>query len=115
VNPPDESFLHLFLECPTVRAWHTEFLRLHFNGLNLANDDRKKFWFLGIVPDLINTQFAVLSAVLVFQFSIWEEKLRKRKPAFRTINLLFEDIFNSGFKKKQKIFGIGLFLELRHF
>jgi hypothetical protein len=26
VNPPDESFIHLFLLCPTVQAWHNQFL-----------------------------------------------------------------------------------------
>jgi hypothetical protein len=102
VNPPDESFLHLFLECPTVQAWHSDFLRLHFNEINLANEDRKIFWFLGILPNQNDISFAVLSAVLVFQHSIWEEKLRRRKPAFRTINLLCEETFNSSFKKNKK-------------
>jgi hypothetical protein len=100
-NPPDESFLHLFLECPTVRAWHAEFLRLHFNSISPADAELKKFWFLGILPSQHIVSFAVLSAVLVFQYCIWEEKLRKRKPAFRTLNLLFEELFNSSFKKNK--------------
>jgi hypothetical protein len=40
---------------------------------------------------------------MVFQYCIWEEKLRKRKPAFRTVNVLFEDIFLRSFAKN-KIF-----------
>jgi hypothetical protein len=102
-NPPDESFLHLFLDCPTVRAWHADFLSLHFNNLNPVYADLTKFWFLGILPNQQSISFAVLSAVLVFQYCIWEGKLRKRKPAFRTLNLLFEELFNSSFKKN-KIF-----------
>jgi hypothetical protein len=80
-----------------------EFLRTHFNNLNLVDDEAQKFWFLGILPNHTTPSFAVLSAVMVFQYCIWEEKLRKRKPAFRTINILFEDIFNKSFAKN-KIF-----------
>jgi hypothetical protein len=76
VNPPDESFFHLFLQCPTVQTWHMEFLRLHFYNLNLVDEEAQKFWFLGILPNHTITSFAVLSAVLVFQYCIWEEKLR---------------------------------------
>jgi hypothetical protein len=97
-NPPDESFVHLFSTCPTVTNWHNEFIHKHFNGINLDGQDRIKFWFLGILPLHEKPSFAVLSAILVFQFCIWEEKLRKRTPAFRTLNLLFEENFTSGFK-----------------
>jgi len=103
VNPPDESFFHLFSSCPTVRQWHMEFLRTHFNNLNLVDDEVQKFWFLGILPNQTTPSFAVLSAVMVFQYCIWEEKLRKRKPAFRTVNVLLEDIFLRSFAKN-KIF-----------
>jgi hypothetical protein len=81
-NPPDESFVHLFSTCPTVTNWHNEFIHKHFNGINLDGQDRIKFWFLGILPLHEKPSFAVLSAILVFQFCIWEEKLRKRTPAF---------------------------------
>jgi hypothetical protein len=78
-----------------------EFLRTHFNNLNLVDDEAQKFWFLGILPNQTTPSFAVLSAVMVFQYCIWEEKLRKRKPAFRTINVLFEDIFLKSFAKNK--------------
>ena len=80
-----------------------EILRTHFNNLNLVDDEAQKFWFLGILPNQNAPSFAVLSAVMVFQYCIWEEKLRKRKPAFRTINILFEEIFNKSFARN-KIF-----------
>ena len=103
INPPDESFFHLFSRCPTVQHWHMEFLQIHFNNLNLVDDEAQKFWFLGILPNQNTPSFAVLSAVMVFQYCIWEEKLRKRKPAFRTINILFEEIFKKSFARN-KIF-----------
>jgi hypothetical protein len=47
---------------------------------------------LGIPPQTESPSYAVLSAVLIFQFCEWEEKLRKRIPSYCTINLMFEDI-----------------------
>ncbi len=102
-NPPDETFLHLFLNCPTVQAWHGEFVRRYLNDINLNPGDSTKLWFLGITPGTDSPSFAVLSVILLFQYCIWEEKLRKRKPAFRTINLLFEEILSASFSKN-KIF-----------
>ncbi len=102
-NPPDEMFLHLFLNCPTVQAWHGEFVRRYLNDINLNPVESTKLWFLGITPGTDSPSFAVLSAILLFQYCIWEEKLRKRKPAFRTINLLFEEILSASFSKN-KIF-----------
>jgi hypothetical protein len=102
-NPPDETFLHLFLNCPTVQAWHGEFVRRYLNDINLNPVESTKLWFLGITPGTDSPSFAVLSVILLFQYCIWEEKLRKRKPAFRTINLLFEEILSASFNKN-KIF-----------
>jgi hypothetical protein len=38
-----------------------------------------KFWFLGILPNHNSSSFAVLSAVLIFQYCIWEEKNKEKK------------------------------------
>jgi|LakMenEpi03Aug12_release.lakeMendotaPanAssembly.Ray.scaffolds.fasta_scaffold1256798_2 hypothetical protein len=43
VDPADETFLHLFLNCPTVRAWHDEFIRRYFNDINLNPVESIKF------------------------------------------------------------------------
>jgi hypothetical protein len=101
LDPPEETFMHLFFSCPTVQAWHTEFVHTHFNDLNMIGPDLIKFWFLGILPTHNTSSFAVLSAVLIFQYCIWEEKLRKRKPAFRTLNVLFDDVFTASLKKNK--------------
>jgi len=73
-NLPDETFIHLFLNCPTVRAWHNNFIQKYFNNLILTPDERIKFFFLGILPQSNIPNFAVLSTVLLLQYCIWEEK-----------------------------------------
>jgi hypothetical protein len=100
-NPPDETFMHLFLNCTTVRAWHDNFIQKYFNNLNLSPDERIKFLFLGILPQSNIPNFAVLSIVLLLQYCIWEEKFRKRAPSFRTLDVLFCDIFSPAIKNNQ--------------
>jgi hypothetical protein len=96
--------MHLFLQCPTVREWHDKFIQKYFNNLNLGPVERTKFFFLSILPNSNEPNFATLSAVLLLQYCIWEEKLRKRKPSFRTLDVLFCDIFSPAFKNSQTIF-----------
>jgi hypothetical protein len=91
----DESFLHLFFQCPTTRSWQNEFMRQKLNGIAANDNDSKKLWFLGTVPGSQEPNPALLTAVLIFQYCCWEEKLRKRLPSFRTIYNLFEDLFNT--------------------
>ncbi len=94
---PDESFIHLFLNCPTIRNWHSNFLTLFFNGLQLTEDQSKKFWFLGLLPRDTIANPSILTSVLLFQYCCWEEKLRKRKPSVTTILYLFEDLHKNIF------------------
>jgi hypothetical protein len=100
-NLPDETFTHLFLNCPTVRAWHDNFTQKYFNNLNLTPEERFNFFFLGILPQSNIPNFAVLSTVLLLQYCIWEEKLRKRAPSFRTLDVLFCDILSPSIKNNQ--------------
>jgi hypothetical protein len=88
----DETFLHLFLTCPTVTEWHNEFLNIFIAPLTPLNlENRKKLFFLGYFNNDYNSFLA--SAVLHFQFSIWEEKLGKRTPAFITLKTRFLERF----------------------
>jgi hypothetical protein len=56
---------------------------------------RASFFFWGKIPgEGTANKFLVLS-VLIFQFCVWEEKLRKKKPSFNTIDNLFaENVFS---------------------
>jgi hypothetical protein len=94
---PDETFIHLFLNCPTTLNWHSNFLTRFFNDLQLDNDEKKKFWFLGMLPRDTVPNPSILTSILLFQFCCWEEKLRKRRPSVTTIFYLFEDLHNSIF------------------
>jgi hypothetical protein len=73
----DEGFLHLFLQCPTVRNWQEQFRIQELGGTILNDTDIRKLWFLGILPNTAGVNEAILTATLLFQYCCWEEKLRK--------------------------------------
>jgi hypothetical protein len=80
----DESFLHLFFDCPTVHRWHESFIDEFIKPGGIPNiTDKKKFLFTGVLNNDFN--YFEASAAITFQFSIWEEKLKKNYP--RTIQL----------------------------
>jgi hypothetical protein len=100
----DETFLHLYFSCPVTKKWHDQFMSaylptLSLNDLALA----KNLWLLGIAGD--NFNLFLCSAILTFQFCIWECKLKKSVPSFHGLKmdfiLLFRDTvkFNSGITK----------------
>ncbi len=71
----DKSFEHMFLDCPIVRKLHDQFLEKYFNSLNFNSDlDRAKFFFYG--------------TVLIFQYVIWQMKLKKRILSFESNSIL---------------------------
>jgi hypothetical protein len=92
VVPNDETFIHLFYNCNTTRAWQAQFLTKCFPEFGLLPDnEQKKLWFLGIYNDTI-VPF-IVGAVLSFQFCIWENKLRKNVPSFHTLYTEFLSLF----------------------
>jgi hypothetical protein len=97
IPAPDETFKHLFYSCPTTRSWQMRFIDSKFNGIQLTEEENRKFWFLGLLPNEVKPNLAVLCAVMIFQFCCWEEKLRKRRPSFLTLNNMFEDLFYNTF------------------
>jgi hypothetical protein len=86
-NPPerhDESFIHLFYTCSTVRTWQQQFILRCFPEMgNLDIETEKKLWLTGIYDDSFS--HFIFAAFLTFQFFIWENKLRKNVPSFHTI------------------------------
>ncbi len=70
----DESFFHLFFNCPTVLEWHSDFIIKCFPELPPMNEQSKKmFWLLGYTAD--NYNVFTMTAVLSFQYYVWEAKL----------------------------------------
>jgi hypothetical protein len=98
----DETFLHLFLTCPTVTEWHNEFLNSFIAPLTPLNlENRKKLFFLGYFNNEYNSFLA--SAVYHFQFSIWEEKLGKKLPAFITLKTRFLERYRESVHLTKKL------------
>jgi hypothetical protein len=78
VPVPDETFKHLFLDCPTTKKLHMDFIDEYFTGLRLENvNDRANFFFQGRLNDAQNYNLFIHIAILAFQFCIWEMKLKK--------------------------------------
>jgi hypothetical protein len=98
----DESFIHLFFDCPTVRNWHEAFIVEFIRPGGFPIDtDKKKFLFTGILDNAFN--YFEASAAITFQFSVWEEKLRKKTPSYHTIKNSFIDRFFGAVKKSSKL------------
>jgi hypothetical protein len=88
----DESFLHLFFLCPATRDWQSKYIRKCFPEMTLNTVATEKLlWFLGIYED--NFTSFISSAILTFQYCIWESKLRKKSPSFNTVYTEFLDNF----------------------
>jgi hypothetical protein len=87
---PDETFLHLFFDCPVTSSWHKKFMEKYITRLdNLTRDQKLQLFFFGLLPNGTRDNHFLAVAVILFQFCIWEEKLRKKKPSFHTIENLY--------------------------
>ncbi len=80
VNPvPDETFIHVFLRCPTSTGWRDSFLTKYFPFSNQMNDRQKsEFYFLGKMRSFRNDNLFIVLCVLLFQYCVWKERLRKK-------------------------------------
>jgi hypothetical protein len=86
----DESFKHMFFDCPIVKKLHDQFINKYFTGMTFASDiERACFFFYGTVPGQKNYNIFVHATVLTFQYQIWQMKLKKRLLAFESLSILF--------------------------
>jgi len=105
MNPPsnnDESFEHLFFSCQTTQEWQRLFLIRCFPELPaLTITNKKELWFLG----LHNGEYSVFiaAAFILFQFCIWEEKLKRKRPSFHTIFFQYLELLKLGIKHNSKL------------
>jgi hypothetical protein len=73
-----ESFVHLFFHCPTADRYRAGIENKFFPELaNAPENVRKKFWFIGKVPDNAEFNPFVSALVNVVNHAIWEMKLKK--------------------------------------
>jgi hypothetical protein len=95
-NIPDETFSHVFYECDTVRDWHNRFSLKYLPENYFRNDqERRNFFFLGIVHGTDTDNYFIFAAVLLFQYCIWEARLKKKIHSYNTLELLFREIIYS--------------------
>jgi hypothetical protein len=81
---PNESFKHLFSDCPVTGVLHTAFLYNFFTDLRFENDtDRSNFFFQGRINDGNAYNLFIHTSVMAYQYCIWEMKLKKRILFFR--------------------------------
>jgi hypothetical protein len=108
---PDETFKHIFFDCPVVYNWHESFITNYLPPGFLRNiQDRNDLFFLGRVHEPNVDNFFVSMSVFIFQYTIWDARLRKKIPSFNTLNILFKETVRSllrsnslAKKSKQKI------------
>jgi hypothetical protein len=84
-NPiPDETFKHIFYDCPSVKSLHEKIVQKYFSRISTLDEAEKiKFWFFGMHDDRIN--LFVTFAILSFQYQIWRMKLKKEISHFSTL------------------------------
>jgi hypothetical protein len=100
----EETFIHIFFECPTTTDWHDKFMNKYFTATeNLDRDQKKTFFFWGLLPRLEKDNLFVCMAILLFQYCIWEEKLGKKKSSFSTVDLKFKELLTSLIQCNKKV------------
>jgi hypothetical protein len=67
----DETFVHLFLTCPSVRKLHSDIANIMLEGLEITRQN-----WLGLELD----NFFLKIFLLAIQYFIWEAKLKKQIP-----------------------------------
>ena len=99
VNAPDETFVHIFFDCQTTSNWLRSLELQFFNDIPLTSvNERKKFWFYGLLPNNHFDPF-ILLAIWCIKFVIWENKLRKKIPSLNSLKVEF-------FVKMQKMLSV---------
>jgi hypothetical protein len=87
VPVPDETFIHLFYQCPSTSVVINKVLEKHFFDMRMINETEKKlFLFCGINPRTgkIDNFFLELVASVIM-YSIWDCKLSKQIPSFMKV------------------------------
>jgi hypothetical protein len=91
---PDESFIHIFLECTTTFDWHNQFLRKYLPHLTLMDlQSRTALFFFGNFPGdgtgTVNNKHVSGPFDSYFPILYLGRKTKEKKPSFSTIDLQF--------------------------
>jgi hypothetical protein len=99
---PDETFLHLFYDCPTTRSIRDKIIRKHFSAL--AHRPRNillRFWLLADIDN--NTNLFISAAVCTLNYLIWNMKLKRDITSFSTLEQNWIYILDTLVKQSLKI------------
>jgi hypothetical protein len=88
---PDETFVHLFFDCPKTKAVVKDFCA---NYLDIDRDNEgamKNFLFTGTIVGLKTQNFFLSTVAIVFNYEVWRAKLQKKIPILNSLlnNLIF--------------------------
>jgi hypothetical protein len=84
-NVPDETFVHFFFSCNTVRNIRNCFINQYFSDLNLDQNQEKALWF-GFIPTEVAERKLYQIMILLVQFGFWTSKLKNRLPSYNKID-----------------------------
>jgi hypothetical protein len=85
-----ETFIHLFFECSHSDRYRTLIENRFFPELGQAEVvDRKKFWFLALLPGMEKSNAFISSIVSLVHYLTWECKLRKE---YSPVGTFFENM-----------------------
>ena len=84
----DETFVHLFFECPSTTGWYTRFEAEYFPEIDFGEVGvRKNFWLCHFATGKnIEKNIFVITLLWAIKLSIWEAKLKKKNPSFVTLS-----------------------------
>jgi hypothetical protein len=98
----DETFAHLFFDCPTTKKLHDKIITKYFAVLENRNDqEKRRLWYLGETNGKAN--LFVTTAVFSFNFLIWNMKLKKEILHFSTVENNWLNLLDNSHKQSRKI------------
>jgi exonuclease III len=104
VNPiPEETFIHLFVDCPTTSAIHNWYCSKYFPVQLWNRSEKIQLFMLGKLSDGSVLNKFILTMAFVVQLLIWEAKLQKRVLQPLTLEQDFIFLVQSCLKASKKL------------
>jgi hypothetical protein len=97
----DETFAHIFYDCPSTKKLHDKLISKYFTSLiNQNEQEKRRFWFLGETNGRSN--LFVLAAAFFFNFLIWNMKLKKELSHFSAVENNWLELLDNSHKQSRK-------------
>jgi hypothetical protein len=99
---PDETFVHLFLDCPTTVRIHNWFLNKYFLNVTIDRQFKMDYFFFGRTPGTGNFNKFGFAIAMTIQFLVWDLKQQKRALSPLSIENDFVFLLGSNVKASVK-------------